>query len=225
MPICKLCGEDAKLIDAHVIPRAFYGRTEPGAPGKIISSVAGRHPKRVPKGIYDQGILCEKCDGMLGQLDQHAAETLLPGGMPVRLTPLGEPICYIYEKADPLLIHRFTASVLWRASVSDNLFFGRVRLGPYEPKIARLLLEPGLAPGEGLETTLGEFDASHVPILDPHTIKMNGARYWVVYANRFSCTSRRTSARAAPRYLSLRSGPVCRSVRSRETGTAARNAR
>lgn len=186
MPQCKLCKQEAKLVRAHIIPRAFYQLPVEEEPAKIISSVEGRHPRRTRTGIYDPNILCDKCDGMLGRLDQHAAETLLIPGFPVRLTRLGAPVCYLYAEADPVLIHTFVASVLWRASVSSNVFFEPVALGPYAEKIAALLFDPVSSYGSNIETVLGEFNQSNVPLLNPHAIKMGGVRYWVLYAGRFT---------------------------------------
>lgn len=214
MPSCKLCGQSDKLIDAHIIPRAFYGLADSGEPAKIISSVPGRHPKRMRVGIYNSSILCEKCDGTLGRLDQHAAETLLPPGVPVRLTPQGDPICYVYPKANPVLIHRFVASVVWRASVSDYFFFKKVQLGPYEQRIARLLMESEDAVGDHIETVLGEFNEAYVPILDPHRIMMEGARYWVLYANRFTFYFKvdKRQSRGSMAEFALRPGAPVRAI-------------
>ena len=48
MPLCKLCGEDRKLIKAHIIPRAFY---EPGVGGlAMMFDRDDVHPKRRPVG-------------------------------------------------------------------------------------------------------------------------------------------------------------------------------
>ena len=54
---------------------------------------------------------------MLGRLDQHAAETLLVPGLPVSATRLGPPLCYLHKDADPVLIHRFVASVVTQPAV------------------------------------------------------------------------------------------------------------
>jgi hypothetical protein len=184
LPLCHLCKKRyAQLVAAHIIPRAFYNLSADGQPAKVVSSARGRHPKRVRVGLYDQHILCEKCDGWLGCLDQHAAETLLPDGTQLRLG--GQPVCFQYSEADPVLVHRFVASVLWRASISRLEFFQKVKLGPYEQSVARMLLESDCSMGSNIETVLGEFDSRHVGLLDPHSIRMDGVRYWVLYANRF----------------------------------------
>lgn len=184
MPLCKLCKTEAKLVEAHIIPRAFYQLSDTDEPVKIVSSVEGEHPRRMRIGIYDPNILCAKCDGALGLLDQHAAETLLPPGTPISSLAGGPALCQ-YDRADPVLIHHFVASVYWRASVSSHSFFRRVRLGPYEDRIADLLNDPAKQHGSEIETVLGEFNSDRVPILDPCPNKWGAVRVWTLYANRF----------------------------------------
>jgi hypothetical protein len=74
--------------------------------------------------------------------------------------------------------------VVWRASVSDHYFFGRVNLGRYEAIIASIL-NGGSADSYAIPTILGEFDSDDVPILDPYFTRIGGVRFWVIYANRF----------------------------------------
>ena len=75
---CKLCGENEKLIKAHIIPEGFF---RPLRSGKMVpeihSNIKGVFPKRSPIGIYDNTILCEKCDKYLGVWDGYAQKLLI----------------------------------------------------------------------------------------------------------------------------------------------------
>ena len=76
---CKGCGEDKKLIKAHIIPEAFFmglrfGNDEVPL---IISGKSGEHPKRSPIGEYDKNILCHDCEGVFQKLDDYGARVLL----------------------------------------------------------------------------------------------------------------------------------------------------
>jgi hypothetical protein len=146
MPICKLCHYDRRLIDAHVIPRAFWQLPGPGeGAAKILSNTTGTFPRRTRIGVYDSSILCAECDGELGKLDQHAAEMLLQN-QPTELFHLAELCGRRYEHADTAMIYRFIVSVAWRASISTQPFFRRVRLGPYERSARHVLLEGAYDP-------------------------------------------------------------------------------
>jgi hypothetical protein len=78
MATCKLCGHERKLIKAHIIPESFLALpTSDEGSAKILSSIKSVYPKTTRTGIYDDSILCQRCDGELGIFDQHAAEALI----------------------------------------------------------------------------------------------------------------------------------------------------
>jgi hypothetical protein len=58
MECCRLCRQPKKLIQAHVIPEAFFRemRVGDGAPPLLVKT--GEYPRRSPIGVYDQTILC-----------------------------------------------------------------------------------------------------------------------------------------------------------------------
>lgn len=161
MPTCKLCGNDRKLIDAHIIPRAFWRLPPAGEDAaKILSNSKGVHPRRMLEGVYDPNILCGECDGQLGKLDQHAAESLLHA-RPDNIKGFRQLMGRRYEEADPARLRLFIASVAWRAPISHQTFFARVSLGPYEELIKRAL-QQGIN-NSRVECVLGEFDKEDVP--------------------------------------------------------------
>jgi hypothetical protein len=193
MPTCKLCEKDRPLVDAHVVPKAFWAIPQNGEePPRLMSNTKGEWPKRIRRGIYDNTILCAQCDGLLGKLHQHAAETLLRSRTNTITDPRGKPLARQYLTADPLRITRFIASVAWRASISSHPVYHRVRLGPYEERVRQLLLRDDAKMGE-VEAFLGEFDQDDVPPLDPHCIRIEGARFWLIYAKRWTSGVRQNS--------------------------------
>lgn len=184
MPICKLCEQEKKLINAHIIPKAFFSLPLLNAePAKILSSIKGVYPKTTRTGIYDSGILCGSCDGKLGILDQYVAERLIQKKEFNQLTFV-QAVGRRYANVNPDLVQKFLLSVLWRASVSNHYFFSRVSLGPYENTIASILREEKEDPYV-IPAILGEFSSENPPVLDPHSTCFEGVRFWVIYANRF----------------------------------------
>jgi hypothetical protein len=174
---CRLCLEQRELIDAHIIPKAFWPLDE--ATPKLLSNTSGTYPSRAPQGVYDSDILCEKCDtNVLGVLDQHAAEELLRGQSELLHTGLRQ-----YPTADPIKIHQFVASVAWRASISSHKFFKRIGLGRYEDVIRKMILG---RPTEQacVQVAIAEFD-NHQGMLDPHQTRFDGIRFSLIYAERF----------------------------------------
>ena len=225
---CKLCGQPKPLVKAHIIPRAFYAVSQGrGGNGRIISDAEGHRPQRSPVGIYDKSMLCAKCDGYLGQFDQHAVEVLLATST---ATPIfcGESIVgKRYDAADPDKILRFVASVAWRASHCNHEFFRNVRLGRYEGNIKKLL-QGTLVFGDEIGCLMSEFDSKHVPLLNPQSTRFWNVRFWIIPANRFMFflkTDRQAMPNSFSRF-SIRSGsPVVSLIRSWQGSDPGRAAR
>jgi hypothetical protein len=78
--VCQLCGEDKKLIKAHITPKCLNRLIQELYPAEHMIKYfkkPGTHPKRTPTGEYDDSILCAACDNhVLGSLDTYAGELL-----------------------------------------------------------------------------------------------------------------------------------------------------
>lgn len=182
--ICQYCGEDRKLIKAHVIPEAFFRRLRDGqAPPRMLTNKENEYPKRMPIGVYDNSILCEACETRFGVWDTYAQELLgmEPKGAS-RIAKEGVLAGYEVEDYRYDLLKLFFISLLWRASVSGHTFYSKVKLGPLE-HIAKGFIErkdPGTP--EDFSVTLAKFD--HLlgeTILDPHPEKKEGINYYRFY--------------------------------------------
>jgi hypothetical protein len=131
--LCKYCGHERPLIDAHIIPEAFFRdiRQEPSAPLYMVSSNPESHVARAPKGIYDKGILCRKCEDLFGPYDNYGATLLINGrDRSFQHQKVGDMDIFVAQGADYTLLKLFIIGVLWRASVSTHPYFGKVDLGP-----------------------------------------------------------------------------------------------
>lgn len=128
---CKLCGEEKRLIDAHIVPRCFYPKLPSGEPHYFLT-IDGNRPSRSWTGVYDQNLLCEDCDRALGVFDQYACELLLP--WPSRdallresngLIAKGKDTRYagyrLFPDVDKLQL--FAASLVWRTATSARKEF------------------------------------------------------------------------------------------------------
>jgi len=92
----------------------------------LISKTAVRPTQH---GVYDNKLLCAKCDGALGDLDNAALAVCLR--FPDEHEIIDED-CFVLENVDGDAFAKFVLSVLWRASISTRPEFASVSLGPSE---------------------------------------------------------------------------------------------
>ncbi|HCK0217620.1 hypothetical protein [Citrobacter freundii] len=119
---CIKCGKN-ETIKAHLIPKVFCKEIQVGkmhAAGVINSN------KFTPtqSGIFDKHILCAKCDGELGELENYAAKTFRI----IRKNYINDDdgIKKIPSR-NPELIYRFAAGILWKYSIAEESL-GRIDL-------------------------------------------------------------------------------------------------
>ncbi len=76
MKKCKFCGQEKKLIDAHIIPKNFYLMRKKDRYLCINSKTCKYIIQQ--KGGYDSNILCGDCDNhILGEFDKEGYRILL----------------------------------------------------------------------------------------------------------------------------------------------------
>ena len=74
---CKFCGNDSKLIKAHIIPAGFFHRLKQGQEAlEMITNKAGEYTKKSPVGVYDRTIVCNKCEAIWQEWDNYAQRLL-----------------------------------------------------------------------------------------------------------------------------------------------------
>ncbi len=82
-------------------------------------------------GVFDPALLCERCDGVLGKLDDYAVEVCRR--FPNEHKAIDGGDMFEMPNVDGDKFARFVLSLLWRASITTRREFKRVSLGPYEP--------------------------------------------------------------------------------------------
>lgn len=138
MDICKLCGQNKKLIESHIIPKWAFRYLYPEDPElkkqSLILIGKGSEIRR-PIGPYDNKILCMECDNFIGKYDNYGKNILLDSELKKR----GEE-AYVIQNVDFNKLRLFLLSMIWRASISNKEEFERVSIGIYENKIKEILL-------------------------------------------------------------------------------------
>lgn len=182
---CKMCDEEKKLIQAHIIPRSFHEPLkQSGQIPIIITSKEGVYPKRSQTGIYDTEILCEDCEKLFSPWDDYGNKFLFQELEDSNyIVSNGERIAYNYGLCDYEKLKLFFISMLWRASVSKQDMFSSVRLGPYEDILKELILSKNPGGVEDFSVALSKFDAppNETGILNPDRTRYDGVIHYRLY--------------------------------------------
>lgn len=141
MGICKFCGQEKKLIKAHIIPKKFYL----GLKDDRYLCINSQNCKYMiqQQGGYDSNILCGDCDNhILGEFDKEGYKILLGDFSKYKYIQL-HPQYKIYQldntEFDYGKLRNFFISILWRASVSKLEEWSNINLGSYEKKAYKIL--------------------------------------------------------------------------------------
>lgn len=142
--ICKFCGQEKKLIDAHIIPKCFYlALKNKFSYINFDACLKNRQYKIYQNGGYDKNILCEDCDNnIIGKFDAEAKMVLLDNFSQYKYEYFGANKIYKIDNSyyDYNKLRKFFISILWRASISKLPEWHAINLGRYE-KIALDILK------------------------------------------------------------------------------------
>lgn len=184
--LCRMCSEDKKLIDAHIIPAGFYRYIKSDSPFlEIRSSEKREYKKRSYIGIYDNTILCSDCEKLFQKFDDYAQSILLsePKEEDYILNPNGKREGCKLESINYKLLKLFFISVLWRASVSNRKEFSKVNVGPFEQVLKNMILELDPGDQDKFSITIMRFNdyLGKNFLLNPHRTRINGINYYIFY--------------------------------------------
>lgn len=139
---CRLCTEQKPLVKAHIESRRFglWAKAE----CKNLLEVREHDPRKKieywQNGIWDDGILCQGCDGGFRDWEDYGFELLSePAGFDGLPKTNADLQSFVVRGIDFDRFQLFLLSVLWRAAISKEPFYAHVQLGPYEEVIADIL--------------------------------------------------------------------------------------
>jgi hypothetical protein len=186
--LCRLCETENPLVDAHIIPKSFFlEHADPKQPNRLVTNRVNAFPKRSPIGVYDSNILCTKCEALFSPYDDYGYRFFHPTGDYPPVIAQGEKLSYLVQDLDYSKLKLFLLAVLWRASVSTQEFYARVRLGPHEQRIKQLLLAQDAGAPDEYSILIGRFDHSSelVPMLGPVDTRLGGCDFYELLLNGF----------------------------------------
>jgi hypothetical protein len=186
---CRLC--DTALTphnkcEAHILPKSIFKLIAGDEFGKQAMIVVGDSLKRKSRswtGAYDEHILCEKCDKMIGKFDKTMIE-FLTNEKPdvkqvvVRDKKIGWEVQDI-KQSDVVI---FLLSYLFRASITSHQEYSGVSLGnKYEGMIAKILCG-GLSELLSFTTTCFCYEKILPGLsLAPTRIRAQGVNWYEIY--------------------------------------------
>lgn len=177
---CRLCLQDKKLIKAHIIPEGFYRLLRDGniAP-EMHSNAPGSFPKRMQVGTYDPTILCSECDQKMAPWDDYGQQVLIHRfTQAVEVTLQGKTIAWSMENVEYRRLKLFFMSILWRASVSKQMHFKLISLGPFENQLRMMIRDEALGDMQDFAIVLARFEESKITaMLGPYPVKLAGINY------------------------------------------------
>lgn len=181
---CRLCLQEKKLIKAHIIPEGFFRPLWSGnlAP-EMHTNSPGKYSKRMPIGVYDPSILCSECDQKMAPWDDCAQEILLQQFSAARnVVQQGQIVARRVENFDYRKFKLFFISLLWRASVSQEAFYKRIYVGPFEDQLRTMILNDEPDSLQDFAVMLARFGDSEITaMLDPHPETFESIAFYRFY--------------------------------------------
>jgi hypothetical protein len=150
--ICKLCQLEKPLLNkSHIIPEFMYESLFDNGHklNKLVPVELFKGQGRIQRpssGVYESGLLCKECDNtIIGGYETYARNALY--AKEGEYSDLPECTNFItngvkYTRCKNLHYKEFKLfllSILWRASISSQDVFNRVKLGPYEESIRQMI--------------------------------------------------------------------------------------
>jgi len=136
---CSLCKQNKELRNSHIIPEFVYTALyDKKHKFHVLSTLQDRPRPMEQKGIRER-LLCGDCEQQLSVYEKYAREVLLGG---VEIVVQNEGNLLKLSELDYVKFKLFQLSILWRASISSHPMFSRVRLGPHE-EIIRKMIQAG----------------------------------------------------------------------------------
>jgi len=146
---CRLCKQEKKLIDAHIIPDFMYEYIFASG-GIVKTSSKFKKSRKIPTGVYDSTILCGECDNDIINRKYENYASKIYKVLSRKLAKFGsikvgkkvKRAGMAYTPITGLDCQRFKLfllSILWRASISSQDFCSNVKLEEHEEIIRGMI--------------------------------------------------------------------------------------
>ena len=147
MAQCKLCLQERKLCNSHIVPDFIFRELKKQDGSFYFFRAPGDGDQGEWKQFYQtlsEKLLCSDCESLLSRWEGYASR-MFANNTSWTATHLGERI-YIIRGADYAMLKLFFMSLLWRFAVSSSPWFKRIDLGPHTERLRKLIIAS--SPGE-----------------------------------------------------------------------------
>ncbi len=223
--ICRFCGAEGSLIKAHVVPASLYDKSSDKTEALVL--VNSDTPGRVSRswtGIYDQELVCRRCEDLWDSWDSCAAVFLRE--IDKQADPLrdgGELVGLRVNDYDFDRLKLFFLSVAWRCGASQRKEFSMVNLGPYEEKLKEAIETKNPDHPAGFDVSVHRFDDKKLgtAFLNPHCERWDGINHLRMYMFGYTIlvkTDRRPMPLVFRRFRMERNKPLVVGIRKFDGG-------
>ena len=195
---CKLCGYYKLLVrESHILPKSFYKAIfrNNGINDFRVYTLDNGMPspgKRSPTGIYDEYILCKKCENSIGVFDNYGRQLILN--------------YYIYSGVDFEKFKLFILSLIFRAHLSKHDIYAQVHLGGLFKEFRNMVYTREVSTFLNFPICVMEFEEMGKPaIFAPIILKEDGVRsyVWVIGKWAIQCIVSKNPERLNIKYNEL----------------------
>jgi hypothetical protein len=145
--VCKLCQQKYDLRESHIISEAFYEGVYDKKHRAVPISMKNSELKFIQKGIREK-LLCGDCEQKLSKWESILKRDLVDIGNQksefLAINHIDEKLF----KVEGIRYKEFKLAILsivWRMSITSDPFFESYRLGVYEEKLRKNLLEENVS--------------------------------------------------------------------------------
>jgi hypothetical protein len=184
--ICKFCGNERKLIKAHLLSKTLMNRIkDKNHRFELVELATMKSLGQKQDDLFDKNILCGPCDNLFSPAENYFRKFIEEiSSRPDHIQQLEENRVFIYENVDTIKLRLFPLITLWRMSISKLQACSQVELGPLESIVYNQIKkgEPGPANFFPFVIySLKELDDVRRRVIgNPISQKMSGGRYYIL---------------------------------------------
>ena len=151
-------------------------------PTRLATNAKGKYNRKIPIGIYDKSILCEKCERTFSDWENYGYNLFVRNWEKFnRKHHNGKIEVYELKNFDYVKLKLFILSILWKASVSSHDMFSWVNLGPHAALLRTMILEKDPGNNDDFGVMFQAFDKTKIGILNPTRSRLCNLNFYKVY--------------------------------------------
>ena len=151
-------------------------------PTRLATNAKGKYNRKIPIGVYDKSILCEKCERTFSDWENYGYNLFVRNWEKFnRKNHNGKIGVYELKNFDYVKLKLFILSILWKASVSSHDMFSRVNLGPHAALLRTMILENDPGNNDDFGVMFQAFDKTNIGLLDPFRSRYCGLNFYILY--------------------------------------------